>query len=107
MRGHSRTDATLANLERLGYRAMTPIQAVSLPIALAGHDLIAQAKTGTGKTRPSRLVLLSNAKASGSGVQALVLCPTRLLGVLCASVVFLRRRRTTEAQRTRRSAEKK
>ncbi len=71
--------ATLANLERLGYRAMTPIQAASLPIALAGHDLIAQAKTGTGKTAAFALVLLANLKARNSGVQALVLCPTREL----------------------------
>ena len=38
----------LANLAQLGYTAMTPIQAASLPLALAGHDLIAQAKTGSG-----------------------------------------------------------
>ena len=35
---------TLQNLKQLGYTAMTPIQAASLPLALAGHDLIAQAK---------------------------------------------------------------
>ena len=44
---------TLQNLARLGYEAMTPIQAASLPLALAGHDLIAQAKTGSGKTAVS------------------------------------------------------
>ncbi|MSR63531.1 MAG: ATP-dependent RNA helicase DbpA [Planctomycetes bacterium] len=71
--------ATLANLEQLGYHAMTPIQAASLPIALAGHDLIAQAKTGSGKTAAFALVLLFNLKAPGPGVQALVLCPTREL----------------------------
>ena len=37
-----------ATLEQLGYLAMTPIQAASLPLALAGHDLVAQAKTGSG-----------------------------------------------------------
>ena len=42
--------ATLANLQPLGYADMTPIQAASLPIALAGKDLIAQAQTGSGKT---------------------------------------------------------
>lgn len=42
--------AVLANLTQLGYVDMTPIQAASLPIALAGQDLIAQAKTGSGKT---------------------------------------------------------
>ncbi|WP_164084201.1 DEAD/DEAH box helicase, partial [Stenotrophomonas maltophilia] len=40
----------LANLDSLGYREMTPIQAQSLPLILQGHDLIAQAKTGSGKT---------------------------------------------------------
>jgi ATP-independent RNA helicase DbpA len=40
--------ATIENLQRLGYTAMTPIQAASLPLALAGKDLIAQAKTGSG-----------------------------------------------------------
>ncbi|MEN9983096.1 MAG: putative ATP-dependent helicase, partial [Pseudomonadota bacterium] len=42
--------ATLANLDKLGYTEMTAIQAASLPIALLGKDLIAQAKTGSGKT---------------------------------------------------------
>ena len=39
---------TLANLTQLGYVQMTPIQAASLPVALLGKDLIAQAKTGSG-----------------------------------------------------------
>ncbi|MDO9450143.1 MAG: DEAD/DEAH box helicase, partial [Rugosibacter sp.] len=42
--------AMLANLQQLGYAQMTPIQAASLPLSLAGQDLIAQAKTGSGKT---------------------------------------------------------
>ena len=72
--------ATLANLEQLGYLSMTPIQAASLPIALAGHDLIAQAKTGSGKTAAFALVLLANLKDLRSlSVQCLVLCPTREL----------------------------
>ena len=50
----------LENLQRLGYTAMTPIQAASLPLALAGHDLIAQAKTGSGKTAAFALALLAN-----------------------------------------------
>ena len=69
----------LANLERLGYTAMTPIQAASLPLALAGHDLIAQAKTGSGKTAAFSLALLANLNTRRCAVQALVLCPTREL----------------------------
>ena len=71
--------ATLENLQRLGYTAMTPIQAASLPLALAGHDLIAQARTGSGKTAAFALALLANLNPRRFAVQALVLCPTREL----------------------------
>jgi len=69
----------LANLQQLGYLSMTPIQAASLPIALAGHDLIAQAKTGSGKTAAFALALLTRLNPRRFAVQALVLCPTREL----------------------------
>jgi ATP-dependent RNA helicase DbpA len=75
--------STLANLRQLGYLAMTPIQAASLPVALAGQDVIAQAKTGSGKTAAFALVLLANLRRDDTAgrpeVQALVLCPTREL----------------------------
>jgi len=71
--------ATLENLVALGYHTMTPIQAASLPLALAGHDLIAQAKTGSGKTAAFALSLLSRLDGRYFAVQALVLCPTREL----------------------------
>ncbi len=69
----------LANLDSLGYREMTPIQAQSLPLILQGHDLIAQAKTGSGKTAAFGLALLSPLNPRYFGCQALVLCPTREL----------------------------
>jgi ATP-independent RNA helicase DbpA len=68
-----------ATLKQLEYLTMTPIQAASLPMALAGHDLIAQAKTGSGKTAAFGLALLSKLNARRFAVQALVLCPTREL----------------------------
>jgi ATP-independent RNA helicase DbpA len=71
--------AVLANLKQLGYERMTPIQAASLPLALAGKDLIAQAKTGSGKTVAFALPLLANLNPRRFAVQALVLCPTREL----------------------------
>ena len=71
--------ATLTNLQQLGYLHMTPIQAASLPPALLGKDLIAQASTGSGKTAAFGLALLSNLNPRCFGVQALVLCPTREL----------------------------
>ncbi|MGE5384622.1 MAG: ATP-dependent RNA helicase DbpA [Betaproteobacteria bacterium] len=71
--------AMQANLRQLEYRVMTPIQAASLPLALAGHDLIAQAKTGSGKTAAFTLPLLTNLNPRRFAVQAMVLCPTREL----------------------------
>jgi ATP-dependent RNA helicase DbpA len=71
--------ATLENLTRLGYHEMTAIQAASLPPALLGKDLIAQAKTGSGKTAAFALALLANLNARRFAVQSLVLCPTREL----------------------------
>jgi len=71
--------AMLANLARLGYASMTPIQAAALPPALLGKDLIAQARTGSGKTAAFSLTLLANLNPRRFAVQTLVLCPTREL----------------------------
>jgi len=77
----------LANLTQLGYLAMTPVQAASLPIALAGQDVIVQAKTGSGKTAAFALALLATLDQSSKAVQALVLCPTRELADQVATEV--------------------
>ncbi len=71
--------ALLAILQQLEYHSMTPIQAESLPLTLAGKDLIAQAKTGSGKTAAFALPLLTNLNPRRFAVQAIVLCPTREL----------------------------
>ena len=71
--------AQLSNLEGLGYLKMTPVQAQSLPHVLKGRDLIAQAKTGSGKTAAFGIGLLEQINPRFFGVQALVLCPTREL----------------------------
>ncbi len=72
-------DAILHNLHQLGLTQMTPIQALSLPLALAGKDLIAQASTGSGKSVAFGLPLVNKLEAPRMNVQALVLCPTREL----------------------------
>ena len=71
--------ALLAGLDALGYTALTPIQAQSLPAILDRRDLIAQAPTGSGKTAAFGLGLLHGIDATASRPQALVLCPTREL----------------------------
>ncbi|WP_329743057.1 ATP-dependent RNA helicase DbpA [Dyella sp. A6] len=71
--------ALLASLQAHDYTAMTPVQAQSLPPILAGHDVIAQARTGSGKTAAFGLGLLQALDVDTIRLQALVLCPTREL----------------------------
>jgi hypothetical protein len=61
------------NLASLSYLQMTPIQAQSLPLVLDGKDLIAKAKTGSGKTAAFGLGLLAKLDVNRLAVQALVL----------------------------------
>ena len=69
----------LRNLDSLGLEEMMPIQAASLPLILSGKDVIAQSKTGSGKTVAFGLGLLQKIDSQDLRVQALVLCPTREL----------------------------
>ena len=69
----------LANLESLAYAHMTPIQAEALPVVLEGKDLIAKARTGSGKTAAFGIGLLTRLDLQDYHAQALILCPTREL----------------------------
>ena len=67
------------NLDHMGYHDMTPIQAESLPHILKNEDMLAQAKTGSGKTAAFGIGLLHTLNVKLFRVQALVMCPTREL----------------------------
>ncbi|HIZ51803.1 MAG TPA: ATP-dependent RNA helicase DbpA [Candidatus Pseudomonas excrementavium] len=69
----------LATIDHLGYRSMTPVQSAALPIILAGQDLIARSRTGSGKTAAFGIGLLAPLNPAFFGCQALVLSPTREL----------------------------
>jgi ATP-dependent RNA helicase DeaD len=69
----------LEALDHLGYESPTPIQEQAIPELLAGHDVIGQAQTGTGKTAAFGLPLLEYIDPDLTEVQALVLTPTREL----------------------------
>ena len=73
-------------LRKMGYTNPTPVQAQAIPLALSGHDLLATAQTGTGKTAAFALPLLS-LMLQGSLKPALILAPTRELAEQIAKVL--------------------
>ncbi|MCB0899003.1 MAG: DEAD/DEAH box helicase [Actinobacteria bacterium] len=70
---------TVASLAEKGITHPFRIQQLSLPLALDGHDVIGQAKTGTGKTLAFGIPLLERLEPGGTAPQALVIVPTREL----------------------------
>ena len=77
----------LTGVARLGFTEMTDIQAKALPLALGGRDLVAHARTGSGKTAVFGLALLQKLDVSKRRPQAIVICPTReLASQLVASI---------------------
>lgn len=69
----------LANLAQLGFETPTPVQQATLPLALSGKDIIAQAQTGSGKTAAFGIGLIESLTVRQFSVQGLILCPTREL----------------------------
>lgn len=76
--------ALLKVLDEVGYEYPTPIQAETIPLIAAGHDVLGQAQTGTGKTAAFALPLLANLDLSQKEPQVLVLAPTRELAIQVA-----------------------
>src|SRR5258708_1935586 len=74
-------------LSQRGIVTPTPIQADVIPLLLAGRDVMGQARTGSGKTLAFGLPLLQLCDPARSGVQALVLVPTRELAIQVGDVI--------------------
>ncbi len=71
-------------LTEVGYESPSPIQAATIPHLLAGKDVLGQAQTGTGKTAAFALPILARITIAQAKPQALVLTPTRELGIQVA-----------------------
>ena len=89
------SDGMLETLDKIGYKTPTPVQANTIPLVMAGIDLIVQSQTGTGKTAAFALPILSLIDPSVKSPQALILAPTRELALqvaeACVRPVPLRR----------------
>jgi ATP-dependent RNA helicase DeaD len=81
------SDKILKSIQAMGYTAPTPIQSHAIPVIMTGKDVIAQAKTGSGKTAAFCVPTLSRLKFDRT-VEILVLCPTRELATQVADEAF-------------------
>ena len=81
------SETTLQTLKALGYEAPTPVQVRTIPVMLAGRDVIGQAQTGTGKTAAFALPILEKIDPARRETQALILAPTRELAVQVAEAI--------------------
>ncbi len=77
-------DELLKAVNDVGYESASPIQLRTIPVLLAGKDVIGQAQTGTGKTAAFALPMLHKIDVKSKKVQALVLTPTRELAIQVA-----------------------
>lgn len=73
------SEPTLRALDAMGFTAPTPVQAQTIPLMLDGHDIIAKAPTGTGKTCAFGIPLIECLNPDMKDLQAVVVCPTREL----------------------------
>lgn len=71
----------LKAVERSGFEETTPIQETTIPLALAGRDVIGQAQTGTGKTAAFGLPMIEHIDTKKRELQGLVISPTRELAI--------------------------
>lgn len=78
----------LRAVEEMGFKEATPIQQQSIPVLLEGKDVIGRSNTGTGKTAAFGLPAIESiSKGKNSGVQVLIMCPTRELAMqACAEI---------------------
>lgn len=81
------SDARVSQLEKLGFTAPTAIQSQAIPELLAGRDVVGQAQTGTGKTAAFSLPILETIDTNKTGVQALILTPTRELALQVCNAI--------------------
>jgi ATP-dependent RNA helicase DeaD len=81
------SDGVSRAIKDMGFSIPTPIQEESIPYALNGRDIIGQAQTGTGKTLAFGIPMVEKIEPLESGIQAIVLTPTRELAMQVAKEI--------------------
>lgn len=81
------SDPIMKAIEKMGFEEATPIQTETIPLALAGNDVIGQAQTGTGKTAAFGIPMIEKIDAKQRKIQGLVVAPTRELAIQVAEEI--------------------
>ena len=76
-------------VKEAGFREPSPIQSKTIPLILEGHDIVAQAQTGTGKTAAFSLPTLSKIDPNSKKVEILVITPTRELATQVSDEMYM------------------
>ena len=79
------SEPIMHGLEKMGFKAATPIQAETIPLIQGGHDIIALAQTGSGKTAACAIPICDRVDISRKHIQALIIVPTRELALQYAT----------------------
>jgi len=75
------SDEMLKAINKLGFEQASPIQAESIPLLMAGKDIVGQSQTGSGKTAAFGIPAVEKVDPNQRSVQVLILCPTRELAI--------------------------
>ncbi|KAL8515285.1 hypothetical protein ACS0TY_014124 [Phlomoides rotata] len=89
-------DHVLRRAEEVGYLVSTPVQCEALPLLFSGRDCVIHAQTGSGKTLAYLLLIFSIVNAQRSSVQALIVVPTRELGMQVTKVARMLAAKSSE-----------
>jgi len=83
------SDNIIKAITEIGFREPSPVQEQAIPLVLEGHDIVAQAQTGTGKTAAFGLPTISMIDAKSNKVEILVITPTRELATQVSDELYL------------------
>ncbi|KGM46164.1 DEAD/DEAH box helicase [Neobacillus niacini] len=82
------SQATLQAVLKMGFEEATPIQSETIPMGLAGKDLIGQAQTGTGKTAAFGIPLVEKIDVTKDAIQGIIIAPTRELAIQVSEELY-------------------
>ncbi|CAN1129410.1 DEAD-box ATP-dependent RNA helicase 58, chloroplastic [Linum perenne] len=97
-------DHVLSKAEEVGYVMPTDVQKQALPVLFSGQDCIVHAQTGSGKTLAYLLLIFSVVNAKRSAVQALIVVPTRELGIQVTKVARMLASKAADNEKEQKSS---